>query len=161
MGIEDLKAKQAAETPKAVGTSPAEALANAERLERTMIPGALSRTPKQHMLDSAASVQEKHPDLRLRWVNIRDPQKAASRVNEGYRRLSSEEGGRQIGDELALMGAPRELVEAKEHEIRQLNEERLVAHRREMENAVEGVARQLRDRHGIKVDSRRLMVDDE
>lgn len=162
MGIEDLKAKQAVtnEQPAAQPISAAEALKNAEALERKMVPGAYSRTPKQAMLDRAEAVQEKHPDLRLRWVNVRDPQKAESRREDGYRRLTSEEGGMNIGDELVLMGAPRERVEAREAAQRQLNEERLVAHVGEMERAVEGVAKALRDNHGIKVNPRQLLVNE-
>src|SRR5690348_7224420 len=105
----DLAAKKAAEkrveselkgpTPGITGHSAPSAedqLKALERLERTTVPGAPIRTPRQLMLD-ASKVQEAHPDQHVRWVNIKDPQKAESRQMDGYRRLTSEEGGRQIG----------------------------------------------------------------
>lgn len=157
MGIEDLKAKQAeANQP----ISAKDALKAADALERKLVPGAYSRSPKQSMLDAAGASQEKHPDLRLRWVNVRDPQKAESRKAEGYRRLTSDEGGMNIGDELVLMGAPREVVEARIAAQHKLNDERLVAHVREMEHAVEGVAKALRDNHGITVNPKHLLVNE-
>jgi hypothetical protein len=156
MSMDDFKKAQ---EPSPI--SAAEALQNANALEARMIPGAPTRTPKQAMLDRAEPVQAKHPDLRLRWVNVRDPQKADSRMQEGYRRLTSEEGGMHIGDELVLMGAPRQLVEAREAQQRQLNDERLVAHRHEMERAVEGVSKALRDNHGIRVNPKQLLINEE
>jgi hypothetical protein len=121
------------------------------------VPGATVLTPKEQMLD-ARDVEKRHPDKAIRWVNIRDPQKAATRQLEGYVRLSEEEGGRTIGDELALMGAPREHIEAQREAIRRVTFERLNAHNNEMEQIAEGVAKVMRDRYGMSVDPKRILV---
>lgn len=141
MGLSELKAMQ-------------EGLA---RTEAQSVPGALDRTPKEAMLD-ASDVEAKHPDSKIRWVNIKDPQKAASRQQEGYRRLTSEEGGKQIGDDLVLMGVPRERYNARVNAIQKLNDERMVAHNRTMQEAAEGVARALRDQHGISISANQLLT---
>lgn len=127
--------------------------------EGKIVPGANVLTPRESMLD-ASDVQEKHPDKHLRWVNIRDRQKAESRRLEGYVRLPSDEGGRHLGDELALMGVPREVHERKVAAIKKANEERLNSHRDEMQAMAESVAKSLRDNYGIKVDASRILVDD-
>lgn len=131
--------------------------ARADRVEATTVPGARVLTPKEQMLD-ATDVAAKHPDLHLRWVNIRDKNKAETRTREGYRRLSSDEGGRHLGDEMALFGLPREVADRKRAELERLNEERLVAHEREYEATVEGVARALRDRYGVKFNVDRILI---
>lgn len=153
MGIEDLKAKQA----EGSTVTAAEVKKKLERIEAKEIFGAPSRLPKEMMLD-ASDAQEKHPDLHLRFVNIKDPNKAAGRLAEGYRRLSDEEGGRHLGDELALFGISREVVERKREIQRQRNEMLLTQYKHEMEGAVEAVARELRDRHGVNVDTDRLFI---
>lgn len=134
-----------------------EARAAADRLEATTVPGARLLTPKEQLLD-ASDVAAKHPGKHLRWVNIRDKSKAETRVREGYVRLSSDEGGRHLGDEMALFGLPREVAERKQAELRRLNEERLTAHEREYEATVEGVARVLRDRYGVKFNTDRILI---
>lgn len=127
--------------------------------EAKTVPGAPTLTPKQQMLD-ASEVEKRHPDKVIRWVNIRDPQKAESRRVEGYVRLSEAEGGRSLGNDLALMAIPRAQHEAKVKAIRKLNDERLNAHRREMESVAESVARQMRDRYGVQIDASRILVDE-
>jgi hypothetical protein len=127
-----------------------------EMLDRA-VPGANVLTPKAQMLD-ASDVQARHPDKALRWVNIRDPQKAASRQLEGYETLSESEGGRRLGDELALMAAPRDQIEAKREAIRRVTAERLTAHNDEMEQIADNVAKVMRDRYGVTVDPKRILV---
>jgi hypothetical protein len=136
-----------------------EQLAALDRFERKTVPGAPIRAPRQQLLDASA-VQKEHPGEHVRWVNIRDPQKAESRQMEGYKRLTSEEGGRQIGSELALMAAPVEIVQARVDAERQLNREKLEAPKRMMEEAAEGIAKDLRDNHGMNIDPRRLFVNE-
>lgn len=143
MGMDELKAKQ-------------QQLA---QVEKTTIPGAVSLTPKAQMLD-ARDVQERHPDKVLRWVNIRDRQKAEARQLAGYVRLSEDEGGRHLGDELALMAIPKKQHEARREAIKQLNDERMRAHHTAMENMAESVARMARDQFGVKIDPRRILVDE-
>ena len=143
MGMEDLK----------------KARESLERVEATEVHGAPVLTPRAQMLD-ARDVQAKHPDKHLRWVNIRDRQKADKRLQDGYVRLSNDEGGRHLGDDLALMGIPKQLHAARTEAVRQLNDERMRAHKTAMENAAEAVARQARDRFGVKIDARRILVDE-
>lgn len=130
-----------------------------DEVEARTVPGAPTLTPKQQMLD-ASDVEKRHPDKVIRWVNIRDPQKAESRRVEGYVRLSEAEGGRSLGNDLALMAIPRAAHEAKVQAIRKLNDERLNAHRREMESVAESVAKQMRDRYGVSIDASRILVDE-
>jgi len=139
--------------------STTEILKELDRLERTTIPGGMPMAPKQMMLD-ATDVAAKHPDLHLRWVNIRDPQKAGARQFSGYRRLAPDEGGKSLGDELALFACTKERHDAVKEHNRRTHEARLVAHKREMEQAVEAVAREMQDRYGVKIDTSRLMVNE-
>lgn len=129
------------------------------RQEEKEVPGLRIRTPRQRILD-ASEVQAKHPDLHVRWVNIKDPEKAEARREDGYRRLTSEEGGKQIGDQAALFAIPKEQAELKRREIREENEARLNAHKAEMRRAAEQGARDLRDGHGLSVSAERLLIDD-
>lgn len=143
MSLADLKAQQKA----------------LDEVEARTVSGAPTLTPKQQMLD-ASEVEKRHPDKVIRWVNIRDPQKAESRRVEGYVRLSEAEGGRSLGNDLALMAIPRRLHEQKVAAIQKLNDDRLNAHRREMESVAESVAKQMRDRYGVSIDASRILVDE-
>lgn len=134
--------------------------AELKQIENKTVYGAPVRTPKQMLLD-ASDVQARYPDQRIRWVNIQDPQVAQARRNEGYRLLSAEEGGRAIGGELALMAIPRELYDARVKNQTRMNNERLDSHKTEVERIVTAVARELRDKHGIRVDERRLFVNED
>ena len=130
-----------------------------DQVEKTTIPGAASLTPKQQLLD-ASDVQDMHPDKRLRWVNVGSQDKAQSRIAEGYRLLDKDQGGRSLGDKLALMHIPRKVYEEKVARIAHETERRREAHKGEVQRAVEGVARELRDRHNINLDVDRLLVDE-
>ena len=131
-----------------------------ESVERTQIYGAPSLQPKQRLLD-ASDVQENHPDKHLRWVNIANQEKADARTQtEGYQSLPDDEGGRQLGDRLKLMWIPKDQADAKRKRIDAESERRMEAHKGEMQRAVEGVARQLRDKHNLDVDVNRLFVDE-
>jgi hypothetical protein len=96
MGMEELRAQQA----------------QLNRIEDKEVPGVRVRTPRGKMLDARA-VQAKHPDKHVRWVSIREDEKAEARKEEGYVRLTSEEGGRQIGKELVLMAIPKTVADAR------------------------------------------------
>ena len=130
-----------------------------EQMESTKIPGATTLTPKQALLD-ASEVEKEHPDKHIRWVNVGSKEKAQSRVTEGYRLLDANQGGRSLGDELALMHIPKQLYDEKVARIKHETERRRKAHKDEVHRAVEGVARELRDRHDINIDVDRLMVDE-
>lgn len=128
-------------------------LAEMERLneiERKSVPGARPRTPRAQMLD-ASEQEAKDPDHHYRFVNIRDTQKAGSRIEDGYKKVPVEEGGRNLGDEFALMRIPKAKYVERQQEIAAANKVRETAHIREMENAAESVARALRDNHGVTV----------
>lgn len=130
-----------------------------ERQEAKTVPGAFSREPKQHLLD-ASDVQKRHPDKHIRWVNIKDPQKVESRQLEGYVRLTAEEGGRQVGGELALFAIPKAQYESRVAWQRQRNRELLTAHRGEMQKEAQKLERELRDQHGFDVGSKGILVDE-
>jgi hypothetical protein len=129
----------------------------AAALERTSgSSGAIPNAPKQSLLD-ASDVQAKHPNLRLRWLNVNNAEKMAVRQASGYSRLSMEEGGRQVGN-LALFGLPKEEYDRRVKEIERRNKERLSSHRTEVEQMAESVAKSLRDNHGIRVDAERILI---
>lgn len=129
------------------------------RTEEKEVPGVSIRSPRQRLLD-ARDVQAKHPDKHIRWVNIKDPEKAEARREDGYMRLTSEEGGRQIGDQGALFAIPREVAERKKAEIKAENLSRLDAHKAAMRRAAEEGAKALRDKAGLSVSGARLLIDD-
>jgi hypothetical protein len=129
------------------------------RQEEKEVPGLRIRTPRQRILD-ASEVQAKHPDKHVRWVNIKDPEKAEARKEDGYKRLTSEEGGRQIGDQAALFAIPKEQAEEMRLAHREENEMRLNAHKAEMRRAAEQGAKQLRDQAGLDVSAERLLIDE-
>lgn len=139
MGLEDLKALREKEARE--------------------VPGLKLRTPRQRILD-AREVQARHPDKHVRWVNIKDPEKAEARKEDGYQRLTSEEGGRQIGDQAALFAIPKERADAKRAEIKAENTSRLDAHKAAMHRAAEEGAKALRDKTGLNVSAERLLIDD-
>jgi hypothetical protein len=129
------------------------------RQEEKEVPGLRIRTPRQRILD-ASEVQAKHPDKHIRWVNIKDPEKAEARKEDGYKRLTSEEGGRQIGDQAALFAIPKEQAEEMRLAHQEENEMRLNAHKAEMRRAAEQGAKQLRDQAGLDVSAERLLIDE-
>lgn len=129
------------------------------RIEAQTVPGARSRLPKERMLD-ATEIAAKDPDHHYRFVNVKDNNKAVSRIEEGYSKVPQEEGGRSLGDELTLMKIPRRKVEERrEREVR-TNEARMTAHVTEVSQIAESVAKVLRDQHGIRVDTSRIFINE-
>ncbi len=131
-------------------------IARLNNLEAKSVPGARPRTPRAQMLD-ASDVEAKDPDNVYRFVNIRDPQKAAAKIEDGYKKVPTEEGGRTLGDEFALMRVSKERHAELKANVDKITAFRESAHVREMENAAESVARQLRDQHGLNVDPRHIL----
>jgi hypothetical protein len=125
-------------------------------LEAKTVPGARPNTPRAQMLDFSA-VEAKDPDHHYRVTNIKDPQRVATRIQDGYVKVSVEEGGRSLGDEMALMRTPVAKHLEQKQRTADLTAFRESAHVREMENAAESVSRMLRDEHGIKVDPRHIL----
>lgn len=129
------------------------------RTEEKVVPGVKINTPRARLLDNKEA-QKKNPDKHLRWVNIKDPEKAESRREDGYVRLSPEEGGKAIGDQLALFGIPKEAAENKRqaHKLRQ--RQLLNAHRAAVRNDAEQAVRELRDTSGLAVSAERILIDE-
>jgi hypothetical protein len=129
------------------------------RTEEKEVPGLMVRTPRARLLD-ASEVQKKHPDLHLRFVNILDPEKVEARREAGWKRLTPDEGGKQIGNSLALFGIPRDVAQAQASEYRRQDRIKLDAHRRTMQQAVQEGAKELRDKSGISVDEKTVLIDE-
>lgn len=131
-----------------------------EHVENQMFSGAPNLTPKDVLLD-LSDLAAKHPEMHFRWVNIRAPGKADRRRLDGYIRLPASEGGRELGGEIAVFVTSKKIHESRVQRIKDLNKARLKAHRAEVENAVEAIAKELRDKYGLKVDPGRILVDEE
>jgi len=129
----------------------------ADRIERTTgSSGAVPLAPKGMLLD-ASDVSKTMEDKRLRWVNVNSVEKAQGRTAQGYERIPAAEGGRQVGN-LALFSLSREAYEQRVAAVAKLGEERLNAHKAEVEQMADAVARELRDRHGIQVNAERIII---
>lgn len=131
-----------------------------DHVEAQQLSGARSLTPKEIMLD-LSDLKAAHPDWHLRWVNIKSPGVAERRRLDGFIRLPESEGGRELGGEVAVFVTTRKLHERREAEIKQMNKDRLNAHKAEVEKVAEAVARELRDNYGIKVDLNRILVNEQ
>lgn len=112
-------------TPAETGIAPKTMLQRLAEIEAKQQAGASERTPKEQILEHGAVVQEARPDERVRWINIADPNIAESRRIQGYRILSAEEGGRRLGNELALAVIPREQYEKRVEHADKLHRARL------------------------------------
>lgn len=117
--------------------------------------GAVPNAPKASLFD-ASDLQAKKPDYRLRWLNLRNPEKVAGRIQEGYAFLEGSES-RRLGDEYVLAQIPAEKqlerVERQKARLSALTD----ASRAQFEREVEQVAKVLRDKHGINVTPEHLM----
>lgn len=140
--------------------SAVEVLDRLKRQEDKSMPGASVLTPKQSLLD-ASDCQKQNPDLRVRWVSVKNADKALARRMEGYEIIPEAKGGKRLGDDLVLMGISRSKYESRIKEQERLNKARLTQHKSEMTALAESLARQLRDRHGIDIDVDRLLVNEE
>lgn len=128
-------------------------LARQEKTEGSS--GAVPNTPKAQLFN-ASDVKKAKPDMHLRWVNLKNPDKVASRVAEGYRRVDGDDG-RHLGSDYALYEMPEERYREREAMKAKRDRERLEAHKTEFEQVVESVARELRERHGISIKPEKLM----
>lgn len=133
--------------------------AELKRLEATTGPsGAMPNTPSAILLD-AESVKEGKPDKRLRWVALH---KAQRRQAQGYVRVPEAElpqgfGPAQKGN-LILMEIPRERYDEEVARVRKASRDRLSVHIREAEKVAEGMAKMLRDNHGINVKAEDILL---
>lgn len=175
MSVDDFKARQEAmatieaaqkqvdEEQKYSDASPKSELENQmkglDQLERTTGPsGAVPNTPKASLL-SIGDLAERNPDKHFRWVNVGNKEKAELRRHGGYDRVPTAEGGKQVGN-LALFAMDRREYERRVAHLRKTNQQRLNAHKAEVEQLAENIARELRDRHGISVDAERILINE-
>lgn len=126
-------------------------------LEAQQLSGAPTLTPKDVMLD-LSDLKKQHPDKHFRWVNIKSPGAADMRRVNGYIRVPESEGGRQLGDELAIFACSQGNKDRQLANHKRLNEARLLAHKADVEKIADDIARELRDKHGIKVNAERLLI---
>jgi hypothetical protein len=147
------------EVEKPAVKTAADVLKELKAVENKTIHGATVLTPKQMLLD-VSDIEKAHPDKRVKWLNLRNTEKMESRKLEGYTRLGTEEGGKALGNEMATFVIPKELYEARVAANKRKTQERLDSHRDELSTTVEAVLRELRDRHGIKLDERKLMINE-
>ena len=131
-----------------------------ERLEGTFEGGAVSLTPKERLLD-ARDVQEQHPDKHVRWLSLRNKEKMDARMEEGYAKLSEEEGGRQLGDSMALFAIPRELHEARVKRQEKMTRDRMGAVKELYGEVGARLAHELKRTHGLSDNQvRRLIINE-
>jgi len=130
-----------------------------ERIEEREVPGLRVRTPRARLLD-ARDVQSKHPDKTVRWVSIRDDEKAEARKEDGYQRLTSEEGGRTVGKELALFAIPKKEADRRIADLKHRNKTLLDAHKAAMQNEAESAVRYLRDQKGMRVSTEEVLISE-
>lgn len=116
------------------------------------------RATKAMLLD-ASEVQEAHPDKRVRWVQTGVPERAMSRLADGYEIVPESEGGRRVGG-LQMGWTSKENYDARVKDIERRNKERLESHKAELQQTVQAIVRELRDKHGVQIDERRLYVDE-
>ena len=128
--------------------------------EATTVSGAPSRTPKGMMLDASETQKTIGPDGVVRWLNLKDPNKVSMRQMEGFVRVPESEGGKQLGDEMATFAISRSCRDARVTAQKEEGERRLTSHKTDMERLAENTAQILQDKHGIRVDPRRLFSDE-
>ena len=129
-------------------------------IEAKNFAGAPDRTPKEVALARGAAVQEVMPDKRVRWINVADPAVREHRKQQGYTVLEEAQGGRTLGSELALAVLPREKYEAQVRRNEAMHRARIEDGGKQLLFAeLESVARELRDKHGHKVNIEKLLDD--
>lgn len=122
--------------------------------------GAVPRDPKQLLLDARdVSAMPVNKDRRIRWINVGSAERAEVRKHDGYQILAEKEGGRRVGN-LALAYLPKKEYERRVAVVKRANKERLDAHKREMEQMAESVAKTLRDQHGLEIDAADIIVQE-
>lgn len=146
------------EEKKLTAQEQAEKLKQAEKT--TGRSGAVPEMPKNMLLD-ASDVQAKDADHHYRYINVKSADNAMLRKRQGYEIVPEGEGGHRLGDELALARTSQDNYRARQAHFEKVGKERLQAHKTEVQRVVEGVVRELRDKHGISVNEKRLFVNEE
>jgi len=141
------------------GPTVKEQLAALNKQEAKTIPGAPLAMPKEMLLEltpEAAADKENH----YRFINVKSADNALRRQSQGYEIVPEGEGGKRLGAEMALARTPVANYEARKKSFEKLGKQRLEAHKTEVQAVVQSVVRELRDKHGISVDERRIFVDE-
>jgi hypothetical protein len=132
-----------------------------------LTPGATVRAHKARMIDTAP-FDKAHPEYHHRFVNVKNTDKATSRMIEGYvavpmhdpKSPNPKHYGRRLGDELVLMRIPRAQYNARMAEIRRTTSSRERAHVDEVEAVADQVLHALRAR-GMNVPARaRVLINE-
>lgn len=136
------------------------------RIEAKTVSGAPSRSPMEQTLAYSETVQkaldEAGANRNVRWVAIGNPVIMESRKHQGYTVLPESEGGRRLGNDLAVATCPKELREDRARHAEKLHRARLEDSGKQILLAeLDKTARELRDRHGIKVSPERLLNSEE
>lgn len=123
--------------------------------------GADPRGPISTIMDAPVAREKCPADKHLRWVNLKNPNMVNLRRAAGYTRVTDEEGGQVLGDEMALFVVPMAVHERAVAEQKGENARRLLSHKTEMEQLAEGTARILKDKYGISVSAERLFSSED
>ena len=135
-----------------------------DRVEAKEVRGAPSLQPKASMLDASA-LQKKNPEKYYRYGSMANRDKMEERIASGEYTLTDEKEARKagvrarLGDRMALIETSKEHHDQKMAAAKKEHERRLEAHKSEVRQVAEGVARELRDKHGLDVDVDRILVD--
>jgi len=120
--------------------------------------GAPILMPRSRLLEAPEAI-DKNADDHLRWVNEQAPGRADATLGMGYRKLRQEEGGRTVG-ELALYAIPREQHAKRTVDREQVQRNMLDKNEQDLQQLASEMAKYLRDVKGIKINERRLLVNE-
>jgi hypothetical protein len=136
--------------------TPGEIKKEVDALERKTGPsGAVPNDRKTDMLDFT-DVEKRHPDKHIRLVNVSDSTNVGRKQRRQYERLPAEQGGKQVGN-LVLFAQPKAEHERRLAENKRIRESRLSVYKDKQQQLAEGMARELRDKHGLHIDPERLI----
>lgn len=126
-----------------------------ERYEAMNVGGAPILMPRARLLD-ASYAKEKNPDFNYRWLNITDAGKVGARRADGWERVSEDEGGIQLGEEMALFRIPKQHHNRLRQGLRNRQERSFDQPKKQFEASLNDVAKYLRDKHGIKLTDKQI-----
>lgn len=126
-----------------------------ERHEATRVSGAPILMPRSRLLD-ASYAKDKNPDFNYRWVNITDGGRVGARRADGWERVPEDEGGMQLGEEMALFRIPKEQHARLRSGLRARQEASFSEPKKQFEASLDDVARMLREKHGIRLSDRQI-----
>lgn len=114
-------------------------------------PGLRHRSAKSKMLDTA-QFDRAHPQYHHRYINVKNVERLALRIEDGYvevprpagKEPTADEYGRRLGDDLVLFRQPRANYEARIKDQEELTRARERAHVAEVEQIAALVTQQLR-----------------